>query len=491
MDFKARAGGLSFGRCSGCGEVHSVVDVLDKRFKGDFEEFPDAKKEISKVLIAYLEKLLDSEDTLSVSAKKLMKVVIGISNFDVETNYLSEKLTNLADELAVLSESNLALVEETIASMTSVGESVYNASEILDRLAESSSDVLQKNKTGLESLHALGTIKEDMVNSAEGMGSNIDHLLGLTDSVQNIVGVVESIASQTNLLALNASIEAARAGEHGRGFSVVASEIRKLAEDTKESLNDMRQLMDKIQVSANESKQSMKHTLDSTHTMNNMIDSVNSTIEENVNLLERVVSDIVSINTGFSDIKNAVSEINTAMESSGRDAESLNLLTIKIKEDSAYSAGMSQSISKIDSEVSSIIYEQMQTLYKSAHPITPEDLLRELQSAKTAHMGWLDKLKGMAEKMEAVPLQTDSAKCAFGHFYESIEIHNPVLLEDWKKIESLHNKFHQEGIYAIKAIEANDKARLTSLVKEAEALSGSLLGIMDSLIAKAKTVDSI
>lgn len=100
---------------------------------------------------------------------------------------------------------------------------------------------------------------------------------------------------------------------------------------TKNSLTDMRSLMEEIQISANESKQSMGNTLDSTHTMNSMIDEIHDTIDENVSLLERVVLDIKSINTDFYGIKNAVYNINEAMEASSKDAEELNLLTIKIK----------------------------------------------------------------------------------------------------------------------------------------------------------------
>ena len=94
-----------------------------------------------------------------------MKVVIGISNFDVETKHLSGKLKVLSEDLSVLSESNLALVEETTASMNSVSDSVFNASDTMEKLSESATYVLEKNKNGLGSLENLNNIKEDMVKS--------------------------------------------------------------------------------------------------------------------------------------------------------------------------------------------------------------------------------------------------------------------------------------------------------------------------------------
>lgn len=82
-----------------CGEMHEVIRILDGRFKGKHEDFPDVKHSIHKSLILYLNKLLESENILSKSVKKLMKVVIGISNFDVETKHLSGKLKVLSEDL--------------------------------------------------------------------------------------------------------------------------------------------------------------------------------------------------------------------------------------------------------------------------------------------------------------------------------------------------------------------------------------------------------
>ncbi|MGE4272484.1 MAG: methyl-accepting chemotaxis protein [Desulfitobacterium sp.] len=147
--------------------------------------------------------------------------------------------------------------------------------------------------------------------------------------VNEIVDGVENIANQTNLLALNAAIEAARAGEAGRGFAVVAEEVRKLADGTKTSLEDMRSFVNNIQEAAVSGQSSMENTMNSTAKMHSQLDVISQTIIENVSMLKNTISDVDLITESLEHIKESAGQINQAMEASTQDAEKLNLMTAR------------------------------------------------------------------------------------------------------------------------------------------------------------------
>src|SRR5207248_1968512 len=116
--------------------------------------------------------------------------------------------------------------------------------ETVDRTLE----VGQAGRRSVEdSIAALGTVKEQVETTAE----NILSLAEQAQAIGEIIATVNDIAEQTNLLALNAAIEASRAAEHGKGFSVVAGEVKVLADQSKKATAQVRQILGEIQKATN------------------------------------------------------------------------------------------------------------------------------------------------------------------------------------------------------------------------------------------------
>ncbi|BDR80743.1 chemotaxis protein [Clostridium tetani] len=469
-----------------CYEAECIIKYVEERLEGNKTLEPKVEYPIHVKLLKNYKKLFSNEGIMSSSAKTLLDINASLSDFDVQMSSISYELIDFAKEMSELSESNLAVVEEITASMNQVNHTIEDTSKTLEDLSISSKELIEENHKSLAEIEDINHLKEEVMNNANIMSSQIEELVEMANKVSDIVEGVGAIADQTNLLALNASIEAARAGEHGKGFAVVAQEIRKLADDTKGSLQNMRNFVNNIQNTSREGKKSMDNTISSTEKMSKKIDAITYTTKSNVDMLEDSVRSIYTINESMGGINLAATEINKAMDTSTQDAEKLSLMTNTIHDNALKSADYAKKISNIDDLLSEVLKHMMGGLQGTINAISNEEFLEYMEKAKKAHKNWLENLKNIVNEMRIYPLQTNGAKCAFGHFYNSIQATHPSILEEWKSIDNIHKEFHNLGDKVLKSVKENNKHKAQEYYDSAEKISKKIFMSMDKIIIESK-----
>lgn len=245
-----------------------------------------------------------------------------------DTNAVIAVVNQSADDVRIRSESLSATAEETNASSNEVANAVGEIANGASRSAEDAeavteqAELLSKEINGIEGkaaqMQELATRASDMNSSGQTQMSELKQAFGsweiemlsmadvitmLEEKVKAIGGVMETIteiSSQTNLLALNASIEAARAGEHGKGFAVVAEEVRKLAEQSTQSTEEVKTTVIELQEGAKQVSQQMIDTRENFRKQGIVVNDTEATF----NQLTGVMSDMeVSINSIYEEIQ--------------------------------------------------------------------------------------------------------------------------------------------------------------------------------------------
>jgi len=166
------------------------------------------------------------------------------------------------------------------------------------------------------------------------------------------------------------------------------------------------------------------------------------------------------------------------------DAQRLSEMTQNIHQDAVESVQFAKNISAIDDKLSHVTNNLFKGLRDGKHAITNEEVQNVIRKAKQAHNEWVQKIEGMIERMQLAPLQTNSHKCAFGHFYHALNVTHPQLVEEWKQIDALHHEFHGMGDKIIQKIKENDKVNAGSLYNKTKEISQNMIALLDSVDKK-------
>ncbi|WP_445491877.1 methyl-accepting chemotaxis protein [Niallia sp. 03133] len=284
--------------------------------------------EMQSYLRQIVEQLNKAMEQVTASSEQLMASAEQTSAASDQVSISVQQIAFDAENITTKIENNNHSLEEVLQGIQQIAErsaTVSSLSKETSQVAEEGGLFVEKNLTQMKFIH----------HSVKQSNEVIDLLHHRSNEIGKIIDVIGSIADQTNLLALNAAIESARAGEHGKGFSVVANEVRKLAEKSQESAKHIASLIREIQKDAEHSVSIMgevsknaedgveisKETSDkfeqiirSTREMNPQIEEVSATVQEMSAGLHEVTSSASDISSIAGQNANGAEEVAAASE---------------------------------------------------------------------------------------------------------------------------------------------------------------------------------
>ncbi len=279
---------------------------------------------LRSVLRDIITHLKEDSVQLSHSSDELGTIVLqgkeGIEAVAQTVDEFAKGATEQASDAQVAAENMSTLALE-------INESVENASKLREYTAE----VSKNNDEGFALIQELTGKFNATIESNENLNKNVSTLSVKSASIGEITSAIQSIAEQTNLLALNAAIEAARAGEAGRGFAVVADEIRKLAEQTSKSTEQINTIISEILNEINSTTENMEIATESIQLSSDVVsnlklsfEAIETSMESTLAQLDGITNSIQNVNDSKDVATNSIQGISAITEENAASAEEIS-----------------------------------------------------------------------------------------------------------------------------------------------------------------------
>jgi methyl-accepting chemotaxis protein len=264
----------------------------------------DSRDEIGDVIrgfnhmIENIRKLILEVSDLS---QKVINHSILVNNSSEQSKISSRQISEVMNQVAVGASDQAENLANGVGSINILADDINKVEEDMKFVAETANGTKKLSQNSLNVVKALNEKASQTSSASDRVIKNITNLSKDMEQIVKITKTISTIADQTNLLSLNASIEAAKAGEAGRGFSVVANEVKKLADQSKESSKEIKFIIDDI----------LNKTSDTTKVAHN----ANKFMEEQMNIVKETDSSLRSIYESMESLMERVNNVSQSIKS--------------------------------------------------------------------------------------------------------------------------------------------------------------------------------
>lgn len=308
------------------GPINMLVEQVEKVANGNLKNKVKSKKtDELGILVAAFNKMIDTlrnlVNNIDNNTDAVVTAVTDLNTVSEDTGRGSEDIARSITEVAEGSEeigNEIAEVKEVAGQLNQEGKTLKKNTEDSLKLADKSSKSAEYGQKAIQ--QAISQL--DVVNETVNFATEAIEKLGKrSNEIGEMVDMIEGISSQTNLLALNAAIEAARAGEKGRGFSVVAEEIRDLAEESSDVTTKISSLIEDIQSETTATVNSMDTNIEEVNKQIQIINEAGDSLDDMVNASEKTNKKVKEMREFAKDLDEIIDTINNAVDSVGSAVE--------------------------------------------------------------------------------------------------------------------------------------------------------------------------
>jgi len=232
---------------------------------------------------------------LKETSGKLNTIAHLSSEQQVRLEALSNDQKNQTEQVATA-------IEQMSSTSNEIANTAEHTRESATAVEKEMKNVLQQVQVSYDQIESLNTLMSGVKGSITELGNNVN-------LISSVLSVIEGLSEQTNLLALNAAIEAARAGEQGRGFAVVADEVRTLAKRSQDSTIEIKEILEKLQSSADKTVQDMSRSDHQRGVVTSAMERIREIISGSNDAIQRLSEMNVQVSTAASEQSTVSAEI--------------------------------------------------------------------------------------------------------------------------------------------------------------------------------------